>query len=161
MSGLWWCCNVSINTTLCPNQLAPPMPKHSTLESGHHQSQETRAHKHLLRSALSPHLKKHGRRFPWSQASNPCRMQDGRCILCRLHSVSSIVSAVAPRKSRHQRLHPPQFASRQASPLSKVVAHRRQTTMASRLNREKVFAKYARSVRALCPMTTCFQRKMS
>ena len=54
--------------------------------------------KHLLRSALSPHLKKHGRRFPRSQASNPCRIQDGRCILCRLHSVSSIVSAVAPRK---------------------------------------------------------------
>ena len=134
MSGLWWCCcNVSIKTTVS-NQMAPPMPKHSILESWHHQSQETRAHKHLLRSALSAHLEKHGRRFPWSQASNPCRIQDGKCILCRLHSASSIVSAVAPRKSRYQRLHPPQFASRQASPLSKVVAHRRQTTMASRLS---------------------------
>ena len=129
------------------NQLAPPMPKQSTLESGHHHSQETRAHKHLLRSALSPHLKKHGRRFPRSQASNPCRVQDGRCISCRLHSMSSIVSAVAPRKSRHQRLHPAQLASRQASPLSNVVAHRRQTTMAIRLNRER---ECLQSMRAMC-----------
>ena len=118
------------------------MPKHSTLESGNHQSQETRAHKHLLRSAVSPHLKKHGRRFWRSQASNPCRIQDG------LHSVSSIVSAVAPRKSRHQRLHPPQFAS----PLSKVVAHRRQTTMASRLNIEKECFQSMRAV-AQCACT--------
>ena len=27
--------------------------------------------------------------------------------------------------------------------------------------RKRVFAKYARSARALCPMTTCFRRKMS
>ena len=27
--------------------------------------------------------------------------------------------------------------------------------------RKRVFAKYARSARALCPMTTCFQRQMS
>ena len=27
--------------------------------------------------------------------------------------------------------------------------------------RKRVFAKYARSVRVLCPMTTCFQRQMS
>ena len=134
------------------NQLAPPLPKHSTLESGHHQSQETRAHKHLLRSALSPHLKKHGRRFRRRQASNPCRIQDGRCILCPLHSVSSIVSAVAPRKSRHQRLHPPQFASRQSSPLSKVVAHRRQSTMASLLNIEKECFQSMRAV-AQCACT--------
>ena len=51
-------------------------------------------------------------------------------------------------KSRHQRLHPPQFASRQASPLSNVVAHRRQTTMASRLNREK-------SVFKVCAQCAC------
>ena len=61
-----------------PNQLAPAMPKHSTLESGHHQSQEKRAHKNLFRSASSPHFNQHGRRFPRSQASNPRRMQDGR-----------------------------------------------------------------------------------
>ena len=118
--------------------------------TGHQQSQETRAHKHLVRSALSPHPKKHGRRFWRSQASNPCRIQDGRCILCCLHSVSSIASAVAPRKRRHQRLHPPQFASRQASPLSKVVAHRRQTTMASRLNVEKECFQSMRAVRVHC-----------
>ena len=73
------------------------MPKHSTLESGHHTSQETRAHKNLFRSASSPHFNQHGRRFPRSQASNPRRIQDGRCLSCRLHSVSSIVSTVAPR----------------------------------------------------------------
>ena len=144
------------------NQLAPPMPKHSTLESGHHQSQEKRAHKHLLTSALSPHLKKHGRRFPRSQASNPCRIQDGRCILCRLHSVSSIVSTVAPRKSRHQRLHPPQFASKQASPLSKCCSTSSINNDGESFEqRKRVFAKYARSARALWPMTTCFQRQMS
>ena len=137
------------------NLLAPPMPEHSTLESGHHQSQETRAHKHLLRSAVSPHLKKHGRPFRRRQASNPCRIQDGRCNLCPLHSVPSIVSAVAPRKSRHQRLHPPQFASRQSSPLCKVVAHRRQTTMASSLNIER---ECLQSMRTMC--VHCVRRQL-
>ena len=38
----------------------------------------------------------------------------------------------------HQRTHPPQFATRQASPLSNVVAHRWQTKVATRLNRVKM-----------------------
>ena len=135
---------------LCVQPTGSTNAETSTLESGHHQSQETRAHKHLLRSALSTHLKKHGRRFPRSQASNPCRIQDGRRILPLLHSMSSIVSAVASRKSGHQRLHPPQFASRQASPFSKVAAHRRQTTMASRLNREQECLQSMRAVRVHC-----------
>ena len=56
------------------------------------------------------------------------------------------------------------LASRQASPLSKVVANRRQTTMASRLNIKKSVSKVcarSRSARALCPTTTCFRRQMS
>ena len=39
---------------------------------------------------------------------------------------------------RHQRRQPPQFATRQASPLSNVVAHRWQTKVATRLNRVKM-----------------------
>ena len=42
------------------------------------------------------------------------------------------------------------LASRQASPLSKVVAHRRQTTMASRLKREKECSQNVRAVRVHC-----------
>ena len=144
------------------NQLAPPMPKQSTLESGHHHSQETRAHKHLLRSALSPHLKKHGRRFPRSQASNPCRVQDGRRILCRLHSVSSIVSAVAPRRSQHQRLHPPQFGIKTSFTIVQGCGTSSTNNDGESFEqRKRVCPKYARNVRALCPMTTCFRRQMS
>ena len=150
MSGLWWGCFVSINTTLCPTNWLHQCRNSPLWNLGSTTRKKTRAHKHLLRSALSAHLKKHGRRFPRKQASNPCRVQDGRCILCRLHSMSSIVSAVAPRKSRHPRLHPPQFASRQASPLSKVLAHRGQTTMASRLKREKECSQNVRAVRVHC-----------
>ena len=140
------------------------MPKHSTLESGHHQSQQTRAHKHLFRSALSPHLKKHRRRLPRSHASNPCRIQYGRCILCRLHSVWCPASCPRLRqeKSRHQRLHPPQFGIKTSFTIVQCCSTSSTNNDGESFEqRKRVFAKYARNVRALCPTTTCFQRQMS
>ena len=47
------------------------------------------------------------------------------------------------------------LASRQASPLSNVVAHRRQTTMASRLNRER---ECLQSMRGMC--VHCVRRQL-
>ena len=148
MSGLWWGCNVSINTTLCPTNWLHQC-RNTPLWNLGTTNRQKREHTNTCSDLHCHRISRNMVVASWrSQASNPCRIQDGRCILCRLHSVSSIVSAVAPRKSRHQRLHPPQFASRQASPLSKVVAHRRQTTMASRLNREK-------SVCKVCAQCAC------
>ena len=63
------------------------MPKHSTLESGHHQLQETRAHKHLLRSASSPHLKK-----TWSSLPAEPSLQSVSNSRWSLHLVSSSLS---------------------------------------------------------------------
>ena len=147
----------SILLCVQPNGTTNAETFHSGIWAPPTATENTRAHTHLLRSALSPHLKKHGRRFWRRQASNPCRTQDGRCILCRLHSVSSIVSAVAPREK-------PTSTSTSATIciktnftiVCKVVAHRRQTTMASRLNIEKECLQSMRGVRV-----HCFRRQMS
>ena len=115
------------------------MPKHSTLESGHHQSQEKRAHKHLFRTASSPHFNQHG--VVASRGAKPPIHVEFKMVVAS-HVVFIQCPASCPRLrqeyGRHQRTHPPQFATRQASPLSNVVAHRWQTTVATRLNRVKM-----------------------
>ena len=156
MSGLWWGCSVSINPTLCPTNW-----HHTNAERLHSgiwgpPLEKKRDHTNTC-SDLHCHRISRNVVVASRRAKPPIRVEFKLvvAILCRLHSVSSIVSAVAPRKSRHQRLHPPRFASRQASPMSKVVVHRRQTTMASRLNREK---ECLQSMRAVC--VDCVRRQL-
>ena len=75
----------------------------------------------------------------WSSLASEPSLQstsNSRWSLPLMSSSFSVQHRV--QHGRHQRTHPPQFATRRASPLSNVVAHRWQTTVATRLNRVKM-----------------------
>ena len=98
-----------------------------TLHTG--QTRVSRAYKHLFRSASSPHF---NMVVASLGAKAPIHVEFKMVVASHVVFIQCPASCPRLRQEygRRQRTHPPQFATRRASPLSKVVAHRRQTTVA-------------------------------
>ena len=147
MSGLWWGCNVSINTTLCPTNWLHQCRNTSLWNLGT-TNRKKREHANTC-SDLHCHRISRNKVVASGGDKPPIRVEFKMVVASCVLFTQCPASCPRFRQEkasinvyiRHN------FASRQASPLSKVVAHRRQTTMANRLNKEK---ECLQSMRAMC-----------
>ena len=150
MSGLWCGNNVSINTALCPTKWLHQC-RNTPLWNLATTNRKKREHTNTCSDLHCHHIPRN--MVVASRGAKPPIRVEFKMVVASC-VVFTQCPASRPRlrqeKSPHQRLHPSQFASRQASPLSKVVAHRRQTTMVSRLNREKECLQNMRAVCVYC-----------
>ena len=162
MSGLWWGNNVSINTTLCPTHWHhqcrnSPLWNLGTTNRNKREHTNTCSDLHCHRISRNMIVASRGAKPP---IRAEFKMVVASCV------VFTHCPASRPRlrqeKSRHQQLHPPQFGIKTSFTIVQSCSTSWTNNDGESFEqRQRVFAKYARNVRALCPMTTCFQRQMS
>ena len=140
MSGLWWVlsCNVSLNTPLFPtnwHQQCRNTPLWNPGTTNRKKREHTNTCSDLHRLRISTNMV-----VACLGAKPPIHVEFKMVVASHVVFIQCPASCPRLRQEygRHQRTHPPQFATRQASPLSNVVAHRWQTKVATRLNRVKM-----------------------
>ena len=165
MSGLWGC-NVSINTTLCPTNWHhqcrnTPLWNLATTNRKKREHTNTCSDLHCHRISRNMVVASGGAKPP---IRVEFKMVVASCVLFTQCSVQHRVRGCAKKKPTST------FTSATICIKTRFTIVQGCSTSSTNNDgesfehRKRVFPKYAkcaRSARALCPMTTCFQRQMS